>query len=177
MTVFNLLHYICYTFHSHCFLVNILLYAVIVSACISCIKWKGRPKQRFKVSAIFLLFHSLLFCLLILILLTLEMKFDKCKTVLVAETFAIFNLCRPIYQICDNRKVRPLPLSFLHYNWLVRNLQTTQNSGMKQWFLLLDPVCLSSDKEEGGENVRVRKQKKVGTFSLSLVWLFIYLCL
>ena len=134
MTVFNLLHYICYTFHSHCFLVNILLYVVIASACISCIKWKGRPKQRFKVSANFLLFHSLLFCLLILILLTLEMKFDKCKTVLVAETFAIFNLCRPIYQICDNRKVWPLPLSFLHYNRVVRNLQTTQNSGMKQWF-------------------------------------------
>ena len=60
MIAFNLLHYICYIFHSHCFLVKILLYIVITSVYISCIKWKGRLKQ-FKVSTNFLLFYSFLF--------------------------------------------------------------------------------------------------------------------
>ena len=123
MTTF--LHYFCYIFHTHCFLVNILLYVVIISMCISCIKWKGRLKQIFKASVNFLLIHSLLFCFLILILMILN--FIKCKMA-VAEKFMIFNLCRPLFQICDNRKEWPPPLSFLTYNWFMRNLQTTHGA-------------------------------------------------
>ena len=120
MTTF--LHYFCYIFHTHCFLVNILLYVVIISMCISCIKWKGRLKQIFKASVNFLLIHSLLFCFLILILMILN--FIKCKMA-VAEKFMIFNLCRPLFKIWVHRQVWPPPLFFFIYSWFTCNLETT----------------------------------------------------
>ena len=42
MTTF--LHYFCYIFHTHCFLVNILLYVVIISMCIFLYKMKRKTE-------------------------------------------------------------------------------------------------------------------------------------
>ena len=128
MTAFNLLHYICYIFHSHCFLVNILLYIVITSVYISYIKWKGRLKQRFKVSTNILLLYSLLFSFFILILRNLEIKFQKFKIVTVEEKFTVFNFCRPVFQICDNTKAVVPLASFLQYHWFIRILQTAHEA-------------------------------------------------
>ena len=128
LTAFSLLHYICCIFHSHYFLVNILLYIVIAFVYISCIKWKGGPKQSLKVSTNFLLFCSLLFCFLILILLNLEIKFYKFKIAVVDKKFTVFNFCRPLFQLCDNRKAVPPPASLLQYNWFISNLQTTHGA-------------------------------------------------
>ena len=51
MTAFNLLHYICYIFQSHCFLVNILLYIVRVY-----ILYKMKRKTETKIQSKYQLF-------------------------------------------------------------------------------------------------------------------------
>ena len=72
----------------------------------------------------------------------------------------------------------PPPATFSQYNCFIGNLQTTHgaiwlslNSAIKQRFLFLDPISLSSDEEESGDNVRVRRaeenSKQRGQFGLS----------
>ena len=60
MTAFNLLHYICYIFQSHCFLVNILLYVVRVY-----ILYKMTRKTETKIQSKYQLFVVLFIIILL----------------------------------------------------------------------------------------------------------------
>ena len=66
MTAFNLLHYICYIFHGHCFLVNILRYIVIASVYISCTKlYEMKSKTETKIQTKYQLFVVLFIIILL----------------------------------------------------------------------------------------------------------------
>ena len=77
------------------------------------------------------MFYSLLFYFLILILLTLEIEFQKCKIVALPEIFTIFNFFCPLFQISNYRNAWALTVSCLRYNGSLCNicyLQTTHKT-------------------------------------------------
>ena len=135
-----LIWYICHIFHSHCFLINISHYIVILTLYVL---YKMKRKAETKIQSKRWRFVVLW----IIILLSYSYLADflneilKYKIVAVTEKFTIFKFCCFLFQIRGNRKAWLPPVSFLQYNWFIRNMQREASLVVCTFFASKEMVC------------------------------------